>query len=133
MIFDLNSYYTINKSDELGFGHNHSSNKGYVPYDVAAVIGEPVINRTFIKLASESLFIRYTRLKNEILNTYPLDLIWQIDVASPDISRLEIWIKAINFIKQKPLFGYGFFSSRNISNEMRNTQIGTKYQLIPLN
>ena len=97
LIFDLNSYYTINKSVELGFGHNHSSNKGYVPYDVAAVIGEPVINRTFIKLASESLFIRYTRLKNEILNTYPLDLIWQIDVASPDISRLEI---INNFEKQ---------------------------------
>ena len=97
LIFDLNSYYTINKSVELGFGHNHSSNKGYVPYDVAAVIGEPVINRTFIKLASDSFFFRYTHLKNEILNTYPLDLIWQIDVASPDVSRLEI---INNFEKQ---------------------------------
>ncbi len=36
-----------------------------------------------------------------------------------DISRLEIWIKAINFIKQKPLFGYGSSSfPKLLSNDV---------------
>lgn len=52
--------------------------------------------------------------------------------ASKKLHRLMIWSYVKEKILEKPLFGYGFFSSRNISNEMRNTQIGTKYQLIPL-
>ncbi len=36
-----------------------------------------------------------------------------------DISRLEIWIKAINFIKQKPIFGYGSSSfPKLLSNDI---------------
>ena len=46
--------------------------------------------------------------------------------------RLMIWSYVKEKILEKPLMGHGFFSSRNIANEMRNSESGTKYQLIPL-
>ena len=48
------------------------------------------------------------------------------------LHRLMIWSYVKEKILEKPLMGHGFFSSRNIDNEMRNTESGTKYQLIPL-
>ena len=90
LVVDFNAYYKLNKSLELGFGHNYSKNKGYVPYEIAAVIGEPTFGRTYVKLFSPLFFLRYTRFDNKIKNTYPLDLVWTLDVASPDLSRDEI-------------------------------------------
>lgn len=90
LVVDFNSYYKLTKSLELGFGHNYSKNKGYVPYEIAAVIGEPTFGRTYLKLVSPSFFLRYTRFDNKIKNTYPLDLIWTLDVRSPNLSRNEI-------------------------------------------
>ena len=52
--------------------------------------------------------------------------------ASKKLHRLMIWSYVKEKILEKPLIGHGFFSSRNIANKMRNTQRGTKYQLIPL-
>ena len=48
------------------------------------------------------------------------------------LHRLMIWSHVKEKILEKPLMGHGFFSSRNIANEMRVTERRTKYQLIPL-
>ena len=52
--------------------------------------------------------------------------------ASNKLHRLMIWSYVKEKILEKPLIGHGFFSSRNIDNKLRETQSGTKYQLIPL-
>ena len=52
--------------------------------------------------------------------------------ALQKLHRLMIWSYVKEKILEKPLMGHGFFSSRNIANEMRDTESGTKYQLIPL-
>ena len=48
------------------------------------------------------------------------------------LHRLIIWSYVKEKILEKPLIGHGFFSSRNIANKMKETQNGTKFQLIPL-
>ena len=52
--------------------------------------------------------------------------------ALQKLHRLMIWSYVKEKILEKPLMGHGFFSSRNIANEMRDTESRTKYQLIPL-
>ena len=90
-IADFNSYYTLTNGIELGFGHSHSNNKGYVPYDVAAVIGEPIIDQTYFKVVSPLFFFRYTRINNKLRDTYGLDLVWNQNVQYQDsLSRMDI-------------------------------------------
>ena len=52
--------------------------------------------------------------------------------SSDKMHRLIIWSYVKEKILEKPLFGHGFLSSRNINNEERETLNNTKYQLIPL-
>ena len=52
--------------------------------------------------------------------------------ASEKMHRLIIWSYVKEKILEKPFFGHGFLSSRNINNDVRETANTTKYELIPL-
>ena len=53
-------------------------------------------------------------------------------IASQKIHRLIIWSYTKEKIMEKPFLGHGFYSSRDMSQEIKQTERGTNYQFIPL-
>ena len=53
-------------------------------------------------------------------------------ITAHKIHRLIIWSYAKEKIMDKPFAGHGFFSSRYMSQELRQTLRGTNYQFMPL-